>query len=723
MFTAALRASLTLPGLVLIGSMVGFGSLARDAGWSLFEMTLASVVIWALPAQVILIGALASGAGVAAALVAVSLSSIRLLPMVCSILPVVFRPGTSLFTRMAASHYVAQTVWVLTLLNADRLARDERPAFYFWMANLVVFLSVCGGVVGWFLAGRLPRPLDIALLMLTPVSFLLSTEKTAARFDMKLAFALGLLLLPVAHELAPLVGLGEWDMLIAGVVAGGVAFLAGRARGVGASRDGGRRDLDARGDDPRRRDRLGFLAHARGGDLGTDRRDIARLHPRQMRRDGPHRRDHRQDSSSIPPAASAKSLSGCGSAPWLRGFSPISRRAARWWSARSSAPPPLPRAWRSRLETPLFRHMPTQSRLRQQRAAGHDGSRNLGRPYTSTNSPANAARCWMKANRASGLLPIRRSTEPDVSARSSSTTATFRRRRFVGSIVVSFNCAGIISPRPLKRLTSTFWLALKAEAMSCARCGFVARVQRLGALRQAEEGRGGEVEVATLDEARHLPPEEGDQQRCDMRPVDVCISHDDDLLVAQVIVAVGRAHSAAEGLDEILQLLVLRELVAARRGHVEDFPAQRQDGLTRPVARLLGRPSRRIALDDEQLRSLGGIARAVGELAGKAELARRRLARHVLLGASPEAVLGPLYDEVEELGGLRRAVGEPVIERILDRLLDHAARLRRHQAILGLAGEFGLSHEDREHNGARGHQVIGGDLGDPLVPDPLAHGP
>lgn len=107
--------------------------------------------------------------------------------------------------------------------------------FFFWMANLVVLLSLCGAVAGWLLAGRLPRPLDIALLILTPVSFLLSTEKTATRFDMKLAFALGLGLLPVAHELAPLLGLGAWDMLATGVLAGGVSFLAGRARAGVAS--------------------------------------------------------------------------------------------------------------------------------------------------------------------------------------------------------------------------------------------------------------------------------------------------------------------------------------------------------------------------------------------------------------------------------------------------------------------------------------------------------
>ena len=74
-----------------------------------------------------------------------------------------------------------------------------------------------------------------------------------------------------------------------------------------------------------------------------------------------------------------------------------------------------------------------------------------------------------------------------------------------------------------------------------------------------------------------------------MRAVDIGVGHDDDLLVAQVLVAIMRARPAAERLDEIGELLVLRELVLAGAGHVEDLAAQRQHRLRRAVARLLGR--------------------------------------------------------------------------------------------------------------------------------------
>ena len=224
---AALRAALSLPGLVLLGSMVGFGGFTHDAGWTLFETVLSTAVIWALPAQVILVGSLAGGTGVIAALAAVSISSIRLLPMVCSILPVVRGSRTRLWTQVVASHFVAQTVWILTLLRAESIEREKRMVFYFWMAGFTVGLSMAGCAIGWMLAGHLPHPLAIALLMLTPVSFLLSTEKTAKGFELKLAFFLGLVLLPVVHIIAPRLGLGSWELLLTGLLAGSLAFATG----------------------------------------------------------------------------------------------------------------------------------------------------------------------------------------------------------------------------------------------------------------------------------------------------------------------------------------------------------------------------------------------------------------------------------------------------------------------------------------------------------------
>ena len=191
-----------------------------------------------------------------------------------------------------------------------------------------------------------------------------------------------------------------------------------------------------------------------------------------------------------------------------------------------------------------------------------------------------------------------------------------------------------------------------------------------------------------------------------MRAVDVGVGHDDDLLVAQILLEIVRAGAAAERLDEIGDLGVLRELVLAGGGDVEDLAAQRQHRLRAAIARLLGGAARAVALDDENLRSVGRRIRAVGELAGQAQFAHRRLARDVLFLPAAEALVGALDDEIQELVGLRRIGGEPVVERIADRLFDDALGFGGRETVLGLALEFRLAHEHRQHAGRARHDVI-----------------
>ena len=96
--------------------------------------------------------------------------------------------------------------------------------------------------------------------------------------------------------------------------------------------------------------------------------------------------------------------------------------------------------------------------------------------------------------------------------------------------------------------------------------------------------------MAVLDQLRHLLVEERDQQRGDVGAVDVGIGHDDDALVAQVLVAIFGAGADAERLDQVRQQLVLRQLLRGGVGDVEDLAAQRQYRLRFAVARLLAEP-------------------------------------------------------------------------------------------------------------------------------------
>jgi hypothetical protein len=70
------------------------------------------------------------------------------------------------------------------------------------------------------------------------------------------------------------------------------------------------------------------------------------------------------------------------------------------------------------------------------------------------------------------------------------------------------------------------------------------------------ERRLGDIEVAALDQLRHLPVEEGQQQRADVGAVDVGVGHDDDLVVAQLLdVEVVAADAGAERRDQRADLV------------------------------------------------------------------------------------------------------------------------------------------------------------------------
>ena len=94
-FLAGFRAAATsVFSLVLIGTYVGVGALGHNYGFSLAWVLLSTLLVWAGPAQVILISTLGAGAPPLEAAVAVGLSGMRLLPMVVTLLALIKRADT-----------------------------------------------------------------------------------------------------------------------------------------------------------------------------------------------------------------------------------------------------------------------------------------------------------------------------------------------------------------------------------------------------------------------------------------------------------------------------------------------------------------------------------------------------------------------------------------------------------------------------------------------------
>lgn len=222
-FLKGARSAISVPALVLFASYLGFGAVLQGVGFPLGAGIASTVLVWALPAQLILVGGLAAGTALPAIALAIALSSMRLLPMVVSIAPYMRGPRRSILWELVCAHYVAMTVWLEGLRMLPELPGEARVPFTLGLGNALIATSCLGTATGYAMAGEVSPALSAGLLLLTPLSFTVLMVRNAATPTDWLALAAGLVIMPLTMGLE-----GGLDLLIAGVGGGTLAFVAGR---------------------------------------------------------------------------------------------------------------------------------------------------------------------------------------------------------------------------------------------------------------------------------------------------------------------------------------------------------------------------------------------------------------------------------------------------------------------------------------------------------------
>ena len=211
--------------LVLMGTYIGIGALAHDFGLASWWLALSSMLIWAAPAQVILISALGAGASLFEVAIAVTLSAIRLFPMVVALLPLLRGQGTRLRDLLLPTHFTSVSMWVESLRLLPAMPQQWRIAFCNGLSVGYMGTAVVFGFVGFYLAAGLPPLFAGTLLFLTPMSFLISTARNAHMMVDRLALVLGLVLGPVLTAMQV-----QLDLMWTGVVGGTLAYAVHRLR-------------------------------------------------------------------------------------------------------------------------------------------------------------------------------------------------------------------------------------------------------------------------------------------------------------------------------------------------------------------------------------------------------------------------------------------------------------------------------------------------------------
>lgn len=224
-FWRGARGIASIPALILMTSFIGFGVLCRESGLTIGQAVFTTASIWALPNQVLLVGAISSGASILVAALAVTLAGVRLMPMVAAWVPVIRSAHTPIWQLLFLSHFVAVTAWVFALLRLPDVPPRYRVPYFAGFACTLTTANLAITAISYAVAAVLPPVMAGALFFLTPIYFLTALTAaariTAERWAMALGVALGPLLFAGGIAL---------DLLWTGLAGGTVAYGIDRVK-------------------------------------------------------------------------------------------------------------------------------------------------------------------------------------------------------------------------------------------------------------------------------------------------------------------------------------------------------------------------------------------------------------------------------------------------------------------------------------------------------------
>ena len=217
---AGARRALAGPVWFMSLGFVGTGSLAHDAGAPLGVAILSTPLIWAGPAQVLYFGSLAAGTAYAAIALSMTLSSIRLLLLCVSLLPMLRGRRMGLWLLFWTNHNIAITSWAESMLRLPAMPRDARMPYFMGFVHVLMAGSTIAIGVGWLVSSNVPPLVGGGMLLVAPLYFFTTVIGSARQAIDWMAIGFGLAFAPVTRAFVP----GGFDLLALGVAGGTLAY-------------------------------------------------------------------------------------------------------------------------------------------------------------------------------------------------------------------------------------------------------------------------------------------------------------------------------------------------------------------------------------------------------------------------------------------------------------------------------------------------------------------
>ncbi|MCB4823966.1 AzlC family ABC transporter permease [Roseicella aerolata] len=210
-------AALGAPAIAMGVSFLAFGAAVAAAGLGLAWALGASLLVYGMAGQLVLLQAGPSGA---AAALGATAANARFLPMALAIAPWL---GPSGARRWLALPFIAITPWAAAMRMLPGLPPAARLPWFLGFALVSWMVAGLATAAGFLAAPLLDAPLLAALLFANPLYFALLLAAELRLPASRRAILAGIAAAPLALLLPP-----AWGLLAAGLAGGTLAFLWGR---------------------------------------------------------------------------------------------------------------------------------------------------------------------------------------------------------------------------------------------------------------------------------------------------------------------------------------------------------------------------------------------------------------------------------------------------------------------------------------------------------------
>lgn len=209
-----------LPGIALAATMLGFATMAREAGLSL-AMTLASTGgIWGLPGQVAMVGLWAGGSSLFLIFIAVTMANMRMLLMMISASDIMNMKQLKLplWKHMMYFHMMAVTGWIQVGYVAPHHSPQSLLHYYRGFACTIFTMALLGTTAGYFVSDLVPSNILRIVIYITPL-YLILLSLSARQIGNRLAVIMGGIFALLFYPF-----FGQSALFIAGLLGGIVSF-------------------------------------------------------------------------------------------------------------------------------------------------------------------------------------------------------------------------------------------------------------------------------------------------------------------------------------------------------------------------------------------------------------------------------------------------------------------------------------------------------------------